>query len=189
MYILLDHTRTALITIVDGCLPGNTGGGSNIWNILRRVFAICDNNGWWEKLGGIDGLLEIIELHKLDLKGIFGEFKEYKSFDSIIKMEYDWYKNTDTAQRNTLEKQLKKQKGTLSINDWIVAMQSWGIPADTISKLSGIPVPNDLYKEIADWAERQPKASEVVLYDTTMHQETWNLYYDNHHLYKFEAKI
>ncbi len=30
MYILLDHTRTALITIVDGCLPGNTGGGSNI---------------------------------------------------------------------------------------------------------------------------------------------------------------
>ncbi len=51
-------------------------------------------------------------------------------------------------------------------------MQSWGIPADTISKLSGIPVPNDLYKEIADRAERQPKASEVVLYDTTMHQET-----------------
>ncbi len=68
-------------------------------------------------------------------------------------------------------------------------MQSWGIPADTISKLSGIPVPNDLYKEIADRAERQPKASEVVLYDTTMHQETWNLYYDNHHLYKFEAKV
>jgi len=30
MYILLDHTRTALITIIDGCLPGNTGGGSNI---------------------------------------------------------------------------------------------------------------------------------------------------------------
>ena len=48
-------------------------------------------------------------------------------------------------------------------------MQSWGIPADTISKLSGIPVLNDLYKEIADRAERQPKASEVVLYDTTMH--------------------
>lgn len=34
MYILLDHTRTALITIIDGCLPGNTGGGSNIRNIL-----------------------------------------------------------------------------------------------------------------------------------------------------------
>lgn len=89
MYILLDHTRTALITIIDGCLPGNTGGGSNIRNILRRVFAICDNNSWWEKLGGIDGLIKLIELHKLDLKGIFGEFKEYKSFDSIIKMEYD----------------------------------------------------------------------------------------------------
>lgn len=89
MYILLDHTRTAMITIMDGCLPANSGGGSNIRNILRRVFAICDNNDWWGKLGGIDGLLEIIDLHKQDLKGIFGEFKEYKSFNSIVKMEYD----------------------------------------------------------------------------------------------------
>jgi len=68
-------------------------------------------------------------------------------------------------------------------------MQSWGIPADTISKLSGIPVPNDLYKEIADRAEWQPKAAEVVLYETSMHEETKNLYYDNHHLYWFESKI
>lgn len=68
-------------------------------------------------------------------------------------------------------------------------MQSWGIPADTISKLSGIPVPNDLYKEIADRAERQTKAAEVVLYDTTMHKETVNLYYENHHLYRFDSKI
>jgi len=68
-------------------------------------------------------------------------------------------------------------------------MQSWGIPADTIAKLSGISVPNDLYKEIADRAERQTKPAEVVLYDTTMHEETKNLYYDNHHLYKFEAKV
>jgi len=114
------------------------------------VFAICDNNQWWEKLEGIDGLLKLIELHKIDLQGIFGEFKEYKSFDSIVKMEYDRYKNTDTEQKKTLEKLLKKQKGTLSMNDWILAMQSWGIPADTISKTSGIPVPNDLYKEISD---------------------------------------
>jgi len=96
MYILLDHTRTALITIIDGCLPGNTGGGSNIRNILWWVFAICDNNQWWDKLGGVEGLLKLISVHKEDLKGIFGEFKEYKSFDSIVIMEYDRYKNTDT---------------------------------------------------------------------------------------------
>lgn len=35
MYILLDHTRTVMMTVCDGCLPSNTGGGSNIRNILR----------------------------------------------------------------------------------------------------------------------------------------------------------
>jgi len=95
MYILLDHTRTVMMTIIDGCLPSNAGGGSNTRNILRRVFAIIENNDWWGKLGGIDGLLEFIEQHKKDLVGIFGEFKEYKSFGSIIKMEFERYKHTD----------------------------------------------------------------------------------------------
>ena len=40
----------------------------------------------------------LFELHKKDLEGIFGEFKEYKSFESIIKVEYERYQNTDTVQ-------------------------------------------------------------------------------------------
>ena len=35
MYIVLDHTRTVLMTIQDGQLPSNVGGGSNVRNILR----------------------------------------------------------------------------------------------------------------------------------------------------------
>jgi uncharacterized membrane protein YoaT (DUF817 family) len=60
-------------------------------------------------------------------------------------MEFDRYKNTDTEQKKTLEKVLKKQGGKLSMKDWMTAMQSWGIPADSISKISGIPIPNNLY--------------------------------------------
>ena len=56
MYIVLDHTRTILMIIEDGSLPSNVGGGSNVRNILRRVFAILEKNGWWEKLG-MDGSL------------------------------------------------------------------------------------------------------------------------------------
>ena len=97
------------------------------------MFAIIENNKWWEKLGNIDGFLKLIEHHKLDLQGIFGEFKEYRSFGNIIKMEFDRYKHTDSEQKKTLEKVLKKQGGKLSIKDWITAMQSWGIPADSIS--------------------------------------------------------
>lgn len=55
-YIILDHTRTLLITISDGCLPSNVGGGSNIRNILRRCFFILKKNNWWDKIG-MDGFL------------------------------------------------------------------------------------------------------------------------------------
>ena len=48
LYIILDHTRTILITIMDGALPSNVGGGGNIRNILRRCFLIMTKNGWWD---------------------------------------------------------------------------------------------------------------------------------------------
>lgn len=50
VYIVLDHTRTLLITITDGALPSNVGGGGNVRNILRRCFHILKKNGWWEKI-------------------------------------------------------------------------------------------------------------------------------------------
>jgi alanyl-tRNA synthetase len=56
LYIILDHTRTILITISDGSLPSNVGGGGNVRNILRRVLSIMRKNGWWEKFG-MEGFL------------------------------------------------------------------------------------------------------------------------------------
>lgn len=73
MYVILDHTRSALMTITDGSLPANVGGGGNVRNIIRRVFSILENNGWWEKLS-MDDFLHLFEMHKVDLKGIYGDF-------------------------------------------------------------------------------------------------------------------
>ena len=136
------------MTISDGMLPGNIGGGGNVRNILRRVFSIMEKNGWWDKLG-MDGFLEIFERHKLDLQGIYGEFPPYKSFNDIIKIEKERWLTTDEKQKKDLETLLKKKKGVLTIDDWIVAMQSWGIPADRISQISKLPVPGNLYYEIS----------------------------------------
>jgi alanyl-tRNA synthetase len=47
LYIILDHTRSVLMTVTDGSLPSNVGGGGNVRNILRRVFSILEKNGWW----------------------------------------------------------------------------------------------------------------------------------------------
>lgn len=66
LYIVLDHTRSAMMVITDGSLPSNVGGGSNIRNILRRVFALLKKNGWWDKLG-MDGFLQLFNEHRKDL--------------------------------------------------------------------------------------------------------------------------
>lgn len=99
MYIILDHCRTAMMIIQDGSLPSNLGGGSNVRNIIRRVFAILKRNGWWEKFDGIDDFLKLFIHQREDLKELFGEFPPYKSFNDIIKMEYTRWMSTDVAMK------------------------------------------------------------------------------------------
>ena len=43
-------------------------------------------NGWWDKIGGIDGLIELFQMHKKDLELLYGPFPDYKSFGDIIKI-------------------------------------------------------------------------------------------------------
>jgi len=148
MFIVLDHTRTILLCISDGSLPSNVGGGGNVRNILRRCFSILKRNDWWDKLG-MEGFLKIFEEHKKDLMGVYGEFPDYQSFGDIIKVEYERWMTTDDTQTLNLEKLLKKRKNKLTIDDWIMAMQAWGIPADKISEVAKCPTPGNLYYEIA----------------------------------------
>jgi alanyl-tRNA synthetase len=189
MYIVLDHTRTVMITILDGSLPSNVGGGSNVRNILRRVFAIMHKNKWFEKIGGMDGFLKIFDYHKMDLEGIVGKFAEHKSFDEIIKVEYDRWLNTDEKMMKLLDKLMKKRKGNLTLEDWYLCICTYGIPADTIAEHTKLEIPPNLYYFIADKKERLTKPAPVILYDTTHLEETGNLYYKDHKLFEFESKI
>jgi len=66
--------------VTDGALPSSKGGGYNIRNILRRVFEKLLSNKvgeqtWWDCIGGMDGLMQVFEHHKLDLAKIYGPFK------------------------------------------------------------------------------------------------------------------
>lgn len=189
MYIVLDHTRTVMMTIIDGSLPSNVGGGGNVRNVLRRAFAILHKNGWWDKIGGMPGFLDIFEYHKQDLEGILGPFSHYASFNEIIEVEYDRWINTDDVMKKNLQKLLAKRNGKLSLDDWDLCMSSYGIPADTISQLSGLEVPTNLYYYIDDKKSRLTKPPNVALYDTTHLPETENLYYKDHKLYEFDAEI
>ena len=68
-------------------------------------------------------------------------------------------------------------------------MQSWGIPADKISAIAKQEIPVDLYYKIAEMAEWIIPDTERILYDTIHLPETVNMYYEDHHLYKFSGKI
>ena len=127
LYIILDHMRTFFLIIYDGSLPSNVGGGSDVRKVLRRVFAILKKNNWWKKLG-IDGLYELLDYHAKDLEDIYGEFKKNSNIREIIQIEYDKWSTTDKEQKDKLKKILDKQKGTLNIMDWVIAINSWGIP-------------------------------------------------------------
>lgn len=170
MYIILDHTRTALMTIHDGSLPSNVGGGSNVRNIIRRVFAILKKNQWWDHLG-FEGLIQLFESHKKDLEKVFGPFSEYKSFSEIIRMELNRYESTDSSQKGKLDKLIKKSK-VLSIDDWILAITSYGIAADQVASLTGQAIPGNLYYEIALRQEQVTKVAEPILYSTSHLPET-----------------
>lgn len=43
-----------------------------------------------------------------------------------------------------LKKLIKKRENKLTIDDWILCMKTYGIPADKISSISGLDIPNNL---------------------------------------------
>ena len=194
IFIILDHTRTAFFLIRDGSLPSNIGGGSNLRNIIRRTFAILSKNNWWEKLTW-EGYMELFKYHEKDLEGLCGKFTPYSSFNEILKLEHQRWTTTDEAQSLKLKKLLAK-KPQLTLEDWYVAVTSWGIPSDTISQISGNPIPDNLYYYIDEKKARIVKAPEKILYDTLHISETVNLYYDHNKndlarisMYEFKGEI
>jgi alanyl-tRNA synthetase len=83
------------------------------------------------------------------LAQLYGPFSEYKSFKEIITIEYERWYSTESSQKKKLEQLLSKNKGKLSLDNWIMVMQSWGIPADAIAEICKVSVPDNLYAVIA----------------------------------------
>lgn len=76
----------------------------------------------------------------------------------------------------------------MSIDDWIIAVTSWGISPDIVQQFTNQQVPGNLYYEIANRQEQVAKAAEVQLYDTTHLTETESTYYNSHEL-GFESQV
>ena len=92
IYSIADHTRTLLVSIHDGALPSNVGGGYNLRNILRRCLNFIDSKGW-----DID-LNDVINEHKKEFGAWFNELKDFDVSEIINKEKerYIEFKNRNT---------------------------------------------------------------------------------------------
>jgi len=179
-YIFLDHLRTLMVAIQDGALPSNVGGGSNLRNVLRRAFHVSAERGWFQSMGGISGMMRIIDAHRRDLEALHGpgSFPPFRPLRDVLEIEYQRWSTTDKDARAKLEKLQKKRGGKLQIGDWVTVVTTYGLDADQVSEIIGEPVPQDLYCKIAEQQERnQVKQAAAQLYDVVSIQPTDCLYY------------
>lgn len=190
MYLICDHTRSVLVAVEDGSLPSNVGGAANLRGILRRVFTLLHKNKWWDALG-MEGLMDLFQCHRESLADLWNTpFKEYKSFRSIIEIEYRRWLTTDTEAKEKLDKLIKKRKGALILDDWVLAVTSYGLDAEKIHELTGMTIPGSLYYEIATREEKSVKQAIGQLYDTAHLPATKELFYHGHgHDFDMTAKI
>lgn len=180
MYLICDHTRSVLVAVEDGSLPSNTGGAANLRGILRRVFTLLHKNKWWDSLG-MEGLMDLFECHRQSLGDLWqAPFKEYKSFRAIIEIEYNRWLTTDTEAKEKLDKLMKKHKNDLPLDAWVLAVTSYGIDAEKIHQLTGLPIPGSLYYEIATREEKSVKQAVGQLYETAHLVATEELFYLGH---------
>ena len=194
MYIVADHTRSVLLAIEDGSLPSAVGGAANLRNILRRVFSLLHKNGWWQKFGATEEermktLLEIFQMHRVELAKLYGAFEPYNSFADIIAVEYERWRSTDEKSKKLLDTYMKKLKKEMGVDEWINVHKSFGISPDKLVELLGKPLPDNFFSRLAELEDQKVRPPPQVLYETTELKPTEEIYDKDGRTFKFDAKV
>eukprot|EP00767_Chilomastix_cuspidata_P004430 gnl/Chilomastix_cuspidata/457.p1 GENE.gnl/Chilomastix_cuspidata/457~~gnl/Chilomastix_cuspidata/457.p1 ORF type:complete len:1004 (+),score=405.29 gnl/Chilomastix_cuspidata/457:2829-5840(+) len=186
-YIVLDHTRTVLVALTDGALPGNVGGGSNIRTVLRRAFHILRTHGWLDAIGGTEGIAELMEIHRNELEEFHGSgsFPKQSSTERILELEFKRWHEGDIDAKKKLERIFNKKRASsktkegpfLSMDDWIVAVTTFGLAPARVTEIVGEEPPETLFREIAEREERIARTPLCELYDTSDLPPTDSLIY------------
>jgi alanyl-tRNA synthetase len=183
--VCLDHTRTLLMAVEDGLLPSNLSGGGNLRSALRRVFSILHQNGWWN-LVKLEGLDELLNLHRAQLKSICGSFDNNSSLNKIVEAEYNRWLSTEEEHKKQIAK--LQSKGQLSASDWIIAVSSWGIVPERIEQVTGQAAPANLHQLISE-SKSDKKIIKHTLKMNSDWSETQTLFYDNSELSTFTGTV
>ncbi len=190
LYSIADHSRALLFALGDGGLPSNSGGGYNLRLIYRRAMEFIQRYEWDIDMG------EVAHWHAKYLKPQFPEMlEEVNEVQEILDHERKKYFATKEKAKSTVERLVKKQeKGHMvTTQDLLTLYDSQGITPDLmVSSGLNVEIPHDFYRrvtELHEGSEAAAKTHKDFELQFRGHPETEVLYYFDHMLLDFEAKV
>jgi len=171
IYSIAEHSRSLIISIGDGTLPSNSGGGYNLRVIFRRAFDFIRKNK-------IDlDFLKIIEWQTKETAKLFPEIKDKTSdVKEILKNEIEKYIATRKKFKKIIKKYANKK---LELKDLIILYDSHGISPE-ILKNNGVKIPEttNFYQKITSLHEKKQIIKKREEFDLRDIPETEILFYD-----------
>ncbi|MBD3209750.1 alanine--tRNA ligase [Candidatus Micrarchaeota archaeon] len=206
LYASADHLKTLLLTVTDGMLPSNSGGGYNLRMILRRVFGFQDRYGFDLDWAGI------IEGHAGYLEYLFPHLKEgTETTVDVISEEEKRYRATKNKARSIVISTIKKAKhpgkgvpskervafGRIEPEELVTLYKSHGIPPEAVLEVASennveITMPGNFYDLVREGEGEEASPSKAppvkVLYsDVAEFPGTEPLYYSKEG--RFSARV
>ena len=192
MYAIADHARTLSMTIADGAIPSNVGGGYNLRALLRRIIAL-------KELYNLEFSVEKIFNLQIDhLSVSFPRVKENREIiHKIVDIETKRYEDTKTSGRRIVSQLLQKKK-EFNFNTLVDLYQNNGINPLMVKELAKeknveVDVPDDFYikmeERLAQQAAKQKAKEAVAEITLDKDYETYPLYYEDVYETKFEAEV
>ncbi len=181
VYSIVDHTRTLLVSMHDGALPSNVGGGYNLRNILRRALLMIAKNRW-----DVD-LNDVIAEHKKEFGSWFTELNDF-DISKVINKEKERFNEFKERNFKTVSSIIKA--GKVEESEMKTLYESKGITIDDIryqAELEGkkVSLPERFYTDINKIKLGAEKEDDTEIKGL---KETEKLFYDEN-LLNTKAKI
>jgi len=192
IYGIADHARTLSITIADGAIPSNVGGGYNLRVLLRRIISL-------KEIYGLEfSLAKLFDLQINHLSVSYPRVKEHKDdIHKIIDIEVKRYEETKKTGRKIVS-QLLQKKADFSFNTLVDLYQNNGINPLMVKELAKerniqVEVPDDFYIKMEEYfasqAAKRKKTVEEAEIKLDKDYITYPLYYDDVYETEFESKV
>ncbi|MCK4895690.1 MAG: alanine--tRNA ligase, partial [Candidatus Heimdallarchaeota archaeon] len=192
IYAIGDHARTLSMTIADGAIPSNVGGGYNLRILLRRIIAL-------KELYKLQFSIEkIFDLQINNLSISFPRVKEHREeIHKIVDLEVKRYSETKKSGRRIINK-LLQDKTDFSFKTLVDLYQNNGINPLMVKELAKeknleIETPADFYSKLEEYFAEQKKQQKEIKDKVEIQLEkefqTDTLYYENVYESKFTAKV